>query len=540
MNQYQRMVSYLYEYKRGIKGVNVGYVRIEQRGSGCRISLQMRSRNLGQLWDVAVFRQGISGIRYYSIGTLTERNGDYRCRIETDSANLMESGIDISEVDGIILYQDDTYYIATTWKNQGIRLGERKVWDPSDPDDFDDPAAAGQEEIDADSIAEDDLRNGGQKAEQQSLEEDAGQMPLVSQEQAEDSVRLDEGLHTGRQKIFGNNADTAGQPAEADVSKTGQNHRSVPEMSDSGQHPEEKARMPEMSASRPHPEEKARMLAMGQQPLQQEERTESIQRTAGGEKGQNPTKQMAEQGSASESVLQQAGQEPVQNSGQNEVQSTEQQPQRQNGMQAMGPKFPRWGGMPFFRRRPMGSGNVSMPIQMTGEWGNGNRQAVETGAENPTHAKTGEHAGADAQETASSSEYREQMEEQAVCRNCPFKRKNIDYGKRILMTFPVMRPFPNDQKHACVRIEPQDLGCLPMQMWTLANNHFLLQGYYCYRHLIFMETENHGYALGVPGIYGRRESHQAEQFGFSQFRAICGGTHCEGAFGYWMMPLSCG
>ncbi|MDE6567320.1 MAG: hypothetical protein K2K70_06275, partial [Lachnospiraceae bacterium] len=135
MSQYQRMVSYLYEYKQGVKGVNVGYVRIEQRGTGCRISLQMRGRNLGQLSDVSVFRQRRGGIRYYTIGTLTERNGDYRCRIETESENLLGSGINFSDVDGIVLYQDDTYYVATTWKNQSVYLGESRTWDPEEPED---------------------------------------------------------------------------------------------------------------------------------------------------------------------------------------------------------------------------------------------------------------------------------------------------------------------------------------------------------------------------------------------------------------------
>lgn len=273
--------------------------------------------------------------------------------------------------------------------------------------------------------------------------------------------------------------------------------------------------------------ERGKVPNPGQQSLEQE-RTQNLGRQMS-DKGRepNPESQLIEQ------------EREQQSPEQNEVPGMGQQLQRQNGMLGMGSRFPRMGSMPFFRRRPMGGGNVPMPIQMTGEWGNGNRQTVESRTADHENTPAGERPGSDSGQEAAQAEFQEQMQEQAVCRNCPFKRKNIDYGKRILMTFPVMRPFPNDQKHACVRIEPQDLGCLPMQMWTLANNHFLLQGYYCYRHLIFMETDHQGYALGVPGIYGRRESHQAEQFGFTQFRAICSGRQCEGAFGYWLMPLSC-
>lgn len=382
MKQYQRMVSYLYEYKQGIKGVNVGYVRIEQRAGTCRISLQMRSRNLSQLPDVAVFHQRADGIRYFPVGSLTERNGDYRCRIDTDAENLMDSGIRLSDADGIILYQDDSYYIATTWKNQGIFVGKSDLWDPEEPDDVDEP---GQEQVESDTR-------------QAVLEQ--SDMP------DEDSLAVYSGAvrNNGQTIIEEENHDRDGQ---------------------SGLYQNITA---DVDPVEPEPKET--------QPVREAEEMQPV------------SSQIPDQAGSAE--------------------------------------------------------NVSEP----------DRRRL-------------------------AADQKEQMEAQAVCRNCPFKRKSVDYGKRILMTFPVMRPFPNDQTHACVRIEPQDLGCLPMQMWSLANNHFLLQGYYCYRHLIFVETENQGYALGVPGLYSRRERSQAEQFGFTGFRAICSGKQCEGAFGYWMMPLSC-
>ena len=35
MNQYERMVSYLYSYKNGEKLANVGYAKVEKRGMQC-------------------------------------------------------------------------------------------------------------------------------------------------------------------------------------------------------------------------------------------------------------------------------------------------------------------------------------------------------------------------------------------------------------------------------------------------------------------------------------------------------------------------
>ena len=125
---------------------------------------------------------------------------------------------------------------------------------------------------------------------------------------------------------------------------------------------------------------------------------------------------------------------------------------------------------------------------------------------------------------------------QSICGSCPFQRKELDYGKKMLLTFPVMRPFGERYPGQCVRIEPQDIGCLPMRMWSLSGNPFLMQEYFQYRHLIFMEWEK-GYVIGVPGIYSNMMQSKAENAGFREFIAICGQKNCRGAFGYWLMPL---
>ena len=125
---------------------------------------------------------------------------------------------------------------------------------------------------------------------------------------------------------------------------------------------------------------------------------------------------------------------------------------------------------------------------------------------------------------------------QSICGSCPFQRKELVYGKKMLLTFPVMRPFGERYPGQCVRIEPQDIGCLPMRMWSLSGNPFLMQAYFQYRHLIFMEWEK-GYVIGVPGIYSNMMQSKAENAGFREFIAICGQKNCRGAFGYWLMTL---
>lgn len=66
------------------------------------------------------------------------------------------------------------------------------------------------------------------------------------------------------------------------------------------------------------------------------------------------------------------------------------------------------------------------------------------------------------------------------------------------------------------KIQRSDLAKLPRCEWRLANNSFLLHGYYNYKHLMFIREENRC-LLGVPGIYHPREARAAATFGFVEF-----------------------
>ncbi len=131
-----------------------------------------------------------------------------------------------------------------------------------------------------------------------------------------------------------------------------------------------------------------------------------------------------------------------------------------------------------------------------------------------------------------------ELKMQSVCEECLLKKETSAgiYGERILRTLPTMYPFKDVERGCCVKMELQDIGCLPMRFWPLSGNRFLLHGYYCYRHLLFLKGEQETYFLGVPGIYNEKEFINSIKYGFSSFRPI-GGEKRQGAFGYWMMKL---
>lgn len=97
---------------------------------------------------------------------------------------------------------------------------------------------------------------------------------------------------------------------------------------------------------------------------------------------------------------------------------------------------------------------------------------------------------------------------------------------------------PNSRR--CEKIQRQDLSRLPRREWRLANNSFLLHGFYNYHHLLYIEDDGKTW-IGVPGVYHEKERAAATAFGFPEFQRLTDmelelseeeKNTCED-FGYW-------
>lgn len=92
----------------------------------------------------------------------------------------------------------------------------------------------------------------------------------------------------------------------------------------------------------------------------------------------------------------------------------------------------------------------------------------------------------------------------------------------------------------CSKIQRQDISKLIRREWQLANNSFLLHGYYNYHHLVFL-WEGETMYLGVPGVFSEKEQRAARAFGFPGFVNYDEGMielseedkEEETDFGYW-------
>ena len=103
--------------------------------------------------------------------------------------------------------------------------------------------------------------------------------------------------------------------------------------------------------------------------------------------------------------------------------------------------------------------------------------------------------------------------------------------------YPHIRPFHDNRDY--ISISPADFILLPEKYYRMANNSFLLHGYYNYEHLILTRIERRGeiiYYIGVPGNFYDREKQVAVMFGFESFECMEEPAK-QGEFGYYMMRL---
>ena len=94
------------------------------------------------------------------------------------------------------------------------------------------------------------------------------------------------------------------------------------------------------------------------------------------------------------------------------------------------------------------------------------------------------------------------------------------------------------------KIQRQGLSRLPRKEWRIANNSFLLHGFYNYHHLLYIE-EDGNVLIGVPGIFHEKEQEAARGFGFPEFRRLTNNEipleenerNTYEDFGYWCRQI---
>lgn len=381
MGQYKRIISYIYSYKHGDKGGNVGYARIEKIGGKCRITIQVRGVPVFKLPEVDLYRQISTGVDCLGIGKMFSQAGGLQFKYESDVDNISQRGYGIDDFDGLIIpiFDDDSEeasnnrqvcvgknYLATSWKNDSIYIGE--------------PVKIGERKADNSE-----------------------------------------------------NIQTSGNETTVDSDKNGNRQES-----------------------------------------EQDKYTDDVE---------DEYKDTMENNSET-------------------MEKTEEQTENREA----------------------------------------DKEVIENDEEiSDENMETEETDDSEYKNVISNSDIEMTECRQKSCKVCPLRFENDkseEYGKKMLGRFPLMYPFVEGEVMESVRIEPKDIGCLPIKYWAIANNKFLLNGYYRYKHLLFALLYDGKYAVGVPGIYCAEECNMARMHSFQKFVPIGSGKKERGVFGYWFYIIN--
>ena len=116
MSGYQRMVSYLYRYDKGIKGKNTGYARIERNDLRCRVTIRLQD-TVSVSPSVFFFIQNEGGMQRIPAGKLARNGSGFAGRVETPVDRMAGSEYAFDRIDGIYLSGPENVFYATTWKD---------------------------------------------------------------------------------------------------------------------------------------------------------------------------------------------------------------------------------------------------------------------------------------------------------------------------------------------------------------------------------------------------------------------------------------
>lgn len=126
MPVYQRFVAYVYEYRKGKKEENCGYIRVEAREQQCQIELHIRCPGLpakapGCLYGIVRTSDGTKEILIRECETI--QNG-VECRVICPRENIDGKGTHLEGISGLVLLTEGGAFFGTEWDDQPIAQEE--------------------------------------------------------------------------------------------------------------------------------------------------------------------------------------------------------------------------------------------------------------------------------------------------------------------------------------------------------------------------------------------------------------------------------
>ncbi len=122
MGDYQRFVAYVYEYLKGKKEKNCGFVKVEVREGVCSMELKLQCPGLAPDTECRVYgfvrkKEALEGI---FLGDCRTEPGTVSCRIRTQAENLSGTGVGLSQLGGMVFVTELGAFFGTEWDDRQI------------------------------------------------------------------------------------------------------------------------------------------------------------------------------------------------------------------------------------------------------------------------------------------------------------------------------------------------------------------------------------------------------------------------------------
>ncbi|MDO5519967.1 MAG: DUF6128 domain-containing protein [bacterium] len=525
MANYKRVISYMYQYRNQAKGNNVGFARIETRDTQCKITINIRVPNMKEQdiksYMYCWYNREMHGV---FLGNVHINNGVGELVVKTDVDNIMSSKYRLSDMGGILLYVTDSSYLGTEWDGKAVMCNGLFV-DKEKPQDF------------VDRINKETVTKEAPKPEVPKVEETVPVKKVVpfkpaAQEKPEQQLKgavIEQQPSSSMEALIEDevakeeqDANTMTAAVAEPVEKESQEEveQEVVTEQPVEQQPVVEQSVPEAESSDtsfPLSKEKIENLDKQAQELfgtmlfntlfPEEEKGEIKEPSSNQKESVEP-----EQVQASETIKISPKSAIECFTAFRSCESKEEYEEIQEEIKTM-------------------KAQIDHLELLLKEW-----RIKEERLNELEEAK----AVSEQEKIALEEEARESYHIDGVEGDLEAAALTGNVVSRIFNKYPAMQPFKPGEVDACIRIEPQDLGIFPMENWILANNSFLLHGYYSYRHLIFIKTKENGqdrFLLGVPGVNHSRERFMANMFGFNEFRSLAEQEDESGDFGYWCQEI---
>lgn len=125
MAGYRRFVAYVYEYRKGKKDANCGFVKIEARNGICTMELHLQCPGLTPQTACRIYgflrKQGI--LEGILLGSCQTGEGSALGYIETEAENMGGTGVTLEELGGMVFVTELGAFFGTEWDDMPIEPG---------------------------------------------------------------------------------------------------------------------------------------------------------------------------------------------------------------------------------------------------------------------------------------------------------------------------------------------------------------------------------------------------------------------------------